>query len=193
MNGFQVYQKYVSIKLHFTGKYDYFKYNKKSNVKIESYNKRKDKFFFEKLAKKFSTEEQIENFFCSNMIYNPNIWIGEFFDDTCDDVYTEWIKKQQSFHYILNNECQTLSQIDNLFVIKNKQYPKLLTKVLQNEISIETLILLDRKLQLFEVWDKVFTDVIWKEFSIRIKKYSQFLKIYDNKYLEIIDHYFKES
>ena len=183
MTGFQVYSTYVSIKSHFTGKYDYFKYNKKTRVKIETYNKRKDKYFFEKLGKKFNNLIEVENFFCSNMIYNPNIWIGDYLDDSCDDVYSEWTKKQQSFEYIFKNECQLIFENENCFFIKNKQYPKILTMVLQNEISIETLIFLDKKFNLFQLWDKMFQDVIWKEFSQRIKKYSPFLKFDQDKYL----------
>jgi len=192
MTGFEVYIKYVSIKSHFTGKYDYFKYNKKLNVKFETYNKRKDKFFFEKLGKKFNTPEQVENFFCSNMIYNPNLWVGDYFDDSCEDTYLEWLKKQQSFEYILNNECKVLSEIIDLFAVKNKQFPKLLVMVLQNEINLETLIILDKKYNFINQWDNIFTDVIWKEFSNRIKKYTPFLK-YNDKYLQIIDNHFKEN
>lgn len=193
MTGFQVYSLYVSIKSHFTGKYDYFKYNKKMRVKVETYNKRKDKYFFEKLSKKFNNLSDAENFFCSNMIYNPNVWIGNYLESSCEDVYTEWIKKQQSFDYIFNNECLVLSQEKEIFYSKNKQYPKILTMVFQNEVSIETLIILDKKFNLFEYWDKNFDDVIWKEFSNRIKKYSPFLKLDQDKYLKLIDHYFKES
>ena len=51
MNEFEAYQKYIALKLHFTSDYDYFKYNGKTNVTLNSFNERKDKFHFKKLVK----------------------------------------------------------------------------------------------------------------------------------------------
>jgi len=52
MSAFECYKEYVALKNHFTQKsYDYVKYNGKTSVKADSFNSRKDKIFFEKLAK----------------------------------------------------------------------------------------------------------------------------------------------
>ena len=53
MNEFEAYQKYIALKLHFTSDYDYFKYNGKTNVTLNSFNERKDKFHFKKIVKKY--------------------------------------------------------------------------------------------------------------------------------------------
>ena len=46
---FETYQHYLSLKNHFTNpKYDFFKYGAKTRASITSFNKRKDKYFFEK-------------------------------------------------------------------------------------------------------------------------------------------------
>ena len=48
---FEVYQNYLSLKSHFTNpKYDYFKYNKKVRATITSFNRRKDRYFFERTS-----------------------------------------------------------------------------------------------------------------------------------------------
>ena len=58
MNSFEVYSTYVALKTHFSRKtYDYFKYNGTVKVSIEKYNKRPDKYFFEKIAKKYNKED----------------------------------------------------------------------------------------------------------------------------------------
>ena len=46
---FETYQSYLSMKNHFTNrKYDFFRYGGKSSATVTSFNKRKDKYWFEK-------------------------------------------------------------------------------------------------------------------------------------------------
>ena len=44
MNEFDACQLYMALKLHFTTKYDYFKYNGKTKFTVAQFNKRKDKY-----------------------------------------------------------------------------------------------------------------------------------------------------
>ena len=48
---FESYKLYNALKLHFESKYDAVKYNYKTSVTPNSFFKRKDKYFFAKLAK----------------------------------------------------------------------------------------------------------------------------------------------
>ena len=68
------------MKSHFTNpKFDFFKYGGKSRATITSFNKRKDKYWFEKTSRKYSDQEVL-NFLLANFINatNPqNLWIGE--------------------------------------------------------------------------------------------------------------------
>ena len=51
------------MKSHFTNcKYDFFKYGGKSRATMTSFNKRKDKYWFEKTSRKYS-DQQILDFF----------------------------------------------------------------------------------------------------------------------------------
>ena len=64
---FETYQTYLSMKSHFTNrKYDFFKYGGKSRATITSFNKRKDKYWFEKTSRKYSDQEVID-FLLSNL------------------------------------------------------------------------------------------------------------------------------
>ena len=57
MSPFETYQAYLGIKNHFNNpKYDYFKY-KKTRATLTSFNKRKDKYFFEKSSRKYMTKK----------------------------------------------------------------------------------------------------------------------------------------
>ena len=80
MSPFECYQHYLSLKSHFTNpKYDFFKYGGKSRATVTSFNKRKDKYWFEKSSRKYSDKE-IVDYFLANFLAadNPqNVWIGE--------------------------------------------------------------------------------------------------------------------
>ncbi len=66
MMPYDAYRCYLSLKNHFTKeKYDYHKYRGKSRASLQSFYKRKDRFWFEKLARNKSDKE-VEEFFVSN-------------------------------------------------------------------------------------------------------------------------------
>ena len=68
MSPFETYQTYLSMKSHFTNrKYDFFKYGGKSRATVTSFNKRKDKYWFEKTSRKYSDKEIID-FLLANFV-----------------------------------------------------------------------------------------------------------------------------
>ena len=55
--GFDVYKVYLGVKLHFTtDTYDYVKYGGKTNATLDTFTKRKDRYFFHKLSKRLMSE-----------------------------------------------------------------------------------------------------------------------------------------
>ena len=60
MTGFEAFTLYYTLKLHFTTDYDYFKYNGKSSVSIDAFEKRKEKYHFYKLSRKIQDSEYKE-------------------------------------------------------------------------------------------------------------------------------------
>ena len=75
MSAFECYKEYVALKNHFTKpSYDYFKYNGKAKLNPSSFDGRKDKLFFQKLAKhpdvhNFLVANLSENGFCSPFFF----------------------------------------------------------------------------------------------------------------------------
>ena len=148
---FVCYKTYLAIKNHFTSdKYDYHKYSGKVRANLQSFYKRKDRFWFEKISRQKSDQE-IVDFFVSNFVScdDPqSLWIGEIIKEG-ETNYTNWAKKSQSLAYIFKQEILsvfTVKNFDQMFEIKNGQHPKLLKQYLQKNISIETLIILDLSL-----------------------------------------------
>ena len=65
---FDCYKSYLGLKNHFTKqKYDYHRYGGKSRASLDSFYKRRDRFFFEKLSRQKDDSEVIE-FFVSNFV-----------------------------------------------------------------------------------------------------------------------------
>ena len=58
MTPFDVYKTYLAFKNHFTKEnYDYFKYCGKSRASLDSFHKRKDRYFFERTSRQKNDEE----------------------------------------------------------------------------------------------------------------------------------------
>jgi len=181
MTPFDVYKTYLALKNHFTKpKYDYFKYAGKSRASVESFNKRKDKYWFERLSRQ-KNDEEIKDFFLSNFVGvdNPSIlWIGELIREG-ESCYKEWTKRQQSLRYLFTQESEDLLSQGNLEEIldTSKQHPIILKKFLSGNISIETLTIWDKIFLFGNKFDQKLLDPVWEIVSLKIQKYSPFLNI----------------
>ena len=191
MMPFDAYKQYLSLKNHFTkDKYDYHKYCGKSRATVQSFYKRKDRFWFEKLARNKSDQEVIE-FFVSNFITctDPGkLWIGEMIREG-EDRYTAWKKRTQSLSYIFREEIETVfanNKFDSMFAKDGTSHPQILKAYLRGEVSIETMVILDKILGYRQNFDKQLSDPVWETVSLRIKKYSSFLHIDVFRYKKIL-------
>ena len=187
---FETYQTYLSMKSHFTNsKYDFFKYGGKSRATMSSFNKRKDKYWFEKTSRKYSDKE-IVDFLLSNFINatNPqNLWIGEIINSG-ERTYAEWMKRQQSLTYLFKEQLNELLLENNLDEVFNcsKGHPLLLKRYLGGEISLETLTILEKVFSFVKNFDKKLDDPVWESVSLKIKKYMPFIYINVFQYKKIL-------
>ena len=187
---FETYQSYLSMKSHFTNpKYDYFKYGGKSRATMSSFNKRKDKYWFEKTSRKYSDEEVL-NFLLANFVNtnNPqNLWIGEIINSG-ERTYAEWMKRKQSMTYIFKEQSENLlSEIDleELFNC-SKGHPLVLKRYLGGELSLETLAILEKIFSFAKDFDQKLKDPVWETVSLKLKKYIPFININVFQYKKIL-------
>lgn len=180
MNEFEAYQKYIALKLHFTSDYDYFKYNGKTNVTLNSFNERKDKFHFKKIVKKYGDENIIE-YFVANLI-NEKPWIGSMDVAT----YSQWLGRIQSIEYIFENDAKnlltTVDNFDIIFTSMEGNHPKVLRAYLGKKISLETLVVFEKLLHYRKRFDKdIKEQFIWPKVSRLIEKYEPFIEADTNR------------
>lgn len=183
-NSYEAYKSYLAVKLHFTSKsYDFFKHNAKVNSSFNSFLKRNDRFFFYKLTTKYSKEELIEYYVC-NFFNNSKTWIGNLVRADGETNYAKWKKFNQAFTYNFRTDCVSLNNIitsnnisfDDIFSVPNGQHPKLLRLFLSGQISVQTIITLDKILSFVNNWNKEIAEtVIWPEKSFKITKLKPFV------------------
>jgi hypothetical protein len=181
MMPYDTYKCYLSLKNHFTkDSYDYFKYCKKTRASLQSFYKRKDRMWFEKISRQ-KTDQEVEEFFVANFVSckDPDtLWIGEMIKEG-EERYKNWQKKVQSLSYIFKEESQSLFEnhkFEEVFKC-TKGHPPVLKGFLSGKISLETLVIYDRIFMFSKNFDKKLQDPVWETVSRRIKKYSPFIHI----------------
>lgn len=180
---------YLALKTHFTSEtYDYHRYNGKVNIKYSVYDKRHDKFFFEKLSKKNNCHDLL----LASISDDPEKWIGDIVDD--EESYKKWKKTIQSMEYTFTEDIKKMdfSDLNLNFKVKNGEYPKLLELYNQGDIHKETLIILNYIFKFTKHWNNSIKDtIIWPKIYFNMKKYSSFLNIDEYKYKELFKKHFK--
>lgn len=187
---FETYQHYLSLKNHFTNpKYDFFKYGAKPRASITSFNKRRDKYFFERTSRKFSDKEVVD-FLVSNFVAadSPsNLWIGEIINSG-ERTYQEWMRRQQSLTYLFKEQSKELFSETKLEDALNcsKGHPPILKKFLSGQLSLETLTIYEKIFHFSKDFDKKLVDPIWETVGLKIKKYMPFINIDVFSYKKIL-------
>ena len=177
---FDTYKTYLALKNHFTkDSYDYHKYQGKSRASLQSFYKRRDRYWFEKLSRQKEDNEVID-FFVSNFIScsDPgSLWIGEMIKEG-ETRYKSWQKRIQSLTYLFKQESQEIFEngVETVFDC-SKGHPTLLKMFLSGQISLETLVIYDKIFLFGKNFDKKLKDPVWETVSLKIKKYSPFLHI----------------
>jgi hypothetical protein len=182
MNGYQAYCLYSSIKLHFSNEsYDAFKYNFRANLKQSSFEKRRDRYFFDKIARRFSNVDDLKLFFVDNVM-SENVWIGDMDDDT----YTKRDSYRQSLFYNYQNEVKLIREqaykynLDFDGVCKpnsNKSDNLLLNLYTSQQVSPDTLAIIDHFVGFIKSLKRELSDPlgIVESSLLTLHKYQQFI------------------
>ena len=92
--------------------------------------------------------------------------------DSMTKVYVEDLQK-----------LATKDNFNDLFKVEEGQFPKLLTLFMQNEVTIETMVILNNIFNFIRIWDKkISDDIIYPKVSRKIRKYGAFLNVNVDKY-----------
>ena len=189
MNGFEVYKIYLAVKLHFTSKgrsYDFHRHLGKTTARLETFTKRRDRYFFHKLSKSYNNNT-IVDYFVSNFVTNTNLWVGDIIGKTGDDNYKQWSKKIEALHYYYEQDIDYILEqdykFDDLFKSVNGQHPPILKMFLSKKINFETVLILDEILSFTKQLNKNINEkVLWPKLYDRMIRYKSFLNYNLTKY-----------
>lgn len=182
MTPFETYTTYIALKTHFMkDAYDFFKCKGRVRAAIQSFYKRKDRFFFEKMSRQYPDQE-IKNFFLASFadmdVDSQEVWMANIINYG-EKKYRSWQKRIQSLSYNFKEDSHRLfdkHKVDEVFECPTRGHPLLMKSYLSGDTSLETMVIYDQILGYRKDFDKKMEDPVWKSHSMKIKKYSPFLK-----------------
>lgn len=189
MDPFESYKLYNALKLHFeTDGYDAFKYNFKTKVKPQSFFNRRDKYFFAKIGKNYGKDAL--TYYVANFKEGVS-YVGDMVNEVGETNFKNHQKVAQSITRVFQDDINKLSEINEtnfngLFMSEEGQQPLIIQLWLQEEIHLETLVILDSILGFMQRESKNISDtLIWPDIQRKILKYAPFVNFDKDKCVNI--------
>ena len=195
IDAFQTYKYFMAIKLHLTtDRYDVFESNGRVSGTRATFEKRNDRFLFQKLGQNFDKPRELIEYFVANIGYgNKNV----IYSSESDEHYDIWIKRKEARTYIFKQQLEyirTYLETDNkkyedLFSI-NDNIPELLKLYVGGYIHLETMVIIDDVENFLPKWEPLV--MLWGDQLRILNKIKKFVK-YDKDKLQSIYLNFKEE
>ena len=181
-----VYRTYLSVRNHFTrDTYNFFKFGGKTKASSSAFEKRRDRYIFDKVSKDYKDDE-VALLFVSNFVAKEKFWIGNALSEESRNIYTMWRKKIQSLSYIFENDVKAIIDeindreidFDSVFKIQDGQHPIILRLTLADRVSLESFLILNKILDFFPQFNRRIEEtIIWPDFYKKCVKYEPFVKV----------------
>jgi hypothetical protein len=195
MNGYSAYTLFLAMKQHFTtSSYDYYRFNGKVRASQGSFEKRKDKYFFEKLGKVQDPQQRV----LANMLKDV-VWIKDVVSQAGEKIELEYIKNIQALSRAFKSDLNGLTTPLDILLRRpaNGTYPPLLSAYINDSVSIQTMLILDGLVGYLDHWNNdLADDLLWPDLKLKIEKYKPFLTYNQKKmrqiavkWMETIDKY----
>lgn len=174
----QVYRMYLGVKLHFSDKdFDYVKAGGGVRVNPDALTKRKDRYYFEKLSETYNQGELL-GYFVSNFVYGQQNG-AVVNQEEGRATYLEWRAKLDRLTYLVGSEVGNICNAEtfnSLFSVEGAKHPPLLKCFLAKEVSLETMLILDKVVDYLEDWRNYITEeYVWPEIYKLMVRYSSFV------------------
>lgn len=185
----------MAIKLHLTtDRYDVFKSEGRVSGTRITFEKRNDRFLFEKLGRKFLTPRELIEYFVANIAYGNKHVI---YSNESDEYYDTWVKRKESRTYIFKQQLQYIKdylqdsnlKLEDLFDIHNN-IPELLKLYVGGHIHLETMIIINDMENFLPKWKPLV--MLWGDQLRILNKTKNFVK-YDKDKIQLIYKTFKEE
>lgn len=199
MTGYKAFRYYVALKLHFSkDKFDVFQ--NRGNVKgsFEAFNARNDRYMFEKIARKYDTDQELIQFYVANFAYgNTDMVYGM---EQSEENYIVWKRRKESITHLFKSDLDVIqleaekNKLDMaaMFYFLDNNYPYLLKMYLGKQVSIETLHMINTEQNIITNWKADSKAIMLEDDLRRVEKLRGFIK-YDAEKIKKIFSEFKHS
>tara|TARA_B110000495_G_C23032506_1_gene615380 strand:+ start:2285 stop:2869 length:585 start_codon:yes stop_codon:yes gene_type:complete len=176
---YSCYKLFLAMKMHFESNYDGVKYHWKTNAKPDSFYKRRDKYFFDKLSRKYGSD--IKEFYASQFVNGVN-YVGRMLDTKGEKDYAEYQRIHQSIHKIFSDDMYKLAnEVDDFDTLLTSSPPAIISYWEEEVIHLETICIIDSLTNFMTHADKNITETIsWPKKYRLVTKYKPFVD-YDRK------------
>jgi len=170
----------TSIRLHFEGKFDAVKYHfKMPSLTQKAFEARKDRYFFEKLARNHAPLDEAI-WYCTSNVMNGNKWIG----DMNEEPYTDLCAWHESMNYRFEQEMKALQDSGETFdgllldLTQEGKPPRILQAYASNKISIHAIGVVQCLTKFIDYEMSKVKDPLglWKEHSTQVQAYAKILE-----------------
>lgn len=190
MNPFEVYVKYCALKRYFSDwKYDYVRYGGKVRARYESFEKRRDRMWFEKLER----HRDPIGVLVFNLAENPNAWIKDIATNPGEMIYCKHRGVIESMTRTMKSELSQLNDDFGSNFSCESGMPPLLKKQLGGKISMETSSLLIEMAGAKEYLKNNFHDVLFDDLVIRTCRLSTFISYDREKARKLVVEHFEKK
>lgn len=195
IDAFQAFKFATAVKLHLTtDRYDVFESNGRVSGSRATFEKRNDRFLFDKLGRRFDTPRELIEYLVSNIAYgNKNV----VYSSESDEYFDIWQKRKESRTYTFKQQLEYIAKhlessnltYDDLFKIEDNA-PELLKLYVGGHIHLETMVILDDFENFLPTWEPMM--LVWGDQLRVLKKIKKFVK-YDKDKIELIYRQYKEE
>ena len=196
MNGFKAYRYYLALKLHFT-KEKFNVFENRGNIKgsYETFQARNDRFMFDKLARKYDTDQELIQYYVANFAYGNDNMVYDM--EQSEENYITWKRRKESITRTFKNDLDTLqyevekNNLDkiNTFYFVNTNFPWLVKMYLGKRITIETIHIIDKLgYNIIDNWSAPEAMLIDVD-VLRIEKLDGFVKFDKDKCQKIFQNF----
>lgn len=195
MDGFKAFKYFQAIRLHFTTEnFDVFESGAAIKGSREVFEQRNDRMLYERLARKFDTDQELIQFIVSNVAYGH---MNVVYSSESDEFYQKWIKRKQAItncfrtdlDYIVEHFRKNKLSGDRLFSIEECS-PELLNMYIGGYVSLETMVILRSFDDYLAKWEPLI--MLWSNHFLIIRKANRFVKFKQDRVQSIYDNFIQE-
>lgn len=187
--GFRTYVDYVYLKKHFND-IDWI-WNPKANyarLKESSFEKRRDRFFFQKLEKEIADRDERIECLVSAFLFNNEIWIGDIFDPEVSQFHNDRVKRVSGLESLFRGDVEKIEfylidkklTLQSILLTSATKSPILIQEARTLDVSFETLAVINHFTSFTDLWFPLHP--LLKIRRLQLHKYKYLLHIADKRY-----------